>query len=439
MRTFKMFLFAAAIACFAAGCSDSDSDSNSNSNSSNPSKPGNSKAAVDVQMTEAALTAADVPAVEDKAAKDWGKDLNSFGMDFMHKLDGNSNLVFSPFSLHSALSMTACGAGTDTLKEMADVLHVSNDAANIAKESGAMSLHLRFDGQTEGSKFSIANRIWVDSSAEVVPTFKTYMNDQFKAPLQIVDFVGHAAEIVGIINEWVSNVTNKMIPNLLKPNDVNSNTQMVLVNAIHFDGEWKYKFQKDKTQKADFSVNATDKIKVDMMNQSTNVNYYENDSFKAIVMPYVGDKFSMLFMLPNEMDKLPVMLDGLDGSAIAKIITDAENIEVSIALPKFKIESSIDNSIDILKSLGMKLAFTDAADFKQMISNFDVFISKIIHKAVIEVDEEGTRAAAATAVSMEKNGVSMDKKTFHADHPFAFALIHNDSNGILFAGQYVGK
>ena len=432
MRTFKMFLFAAAVACFASGCSDSDSNDNPT--------PGNSKAAVDVQMTEAALTAADVPAVNADEAKDWGENLNEFGFDFMHKLGESSNLVFSPFSLHSALSMTACGAGGDTLKEMAEVLNVSEDVNEIAKENGAMRLNLRYDGQTDGSKFEIANRIWVDQTAEVVPTFKTLMNDHFKAPLQIVDFVNYASDVIGIINEWVSNVTNKMIQDLLSPIDVDSTTQMVLVNAIHFDGEWKYKFEKEKTYDKDFLANGKDKITVQMMNQSALVGYYENSDYKAIVMPYKGDKFSMIFILPNENDGLPKLAANLGQGDISKIVSEStQNDTIKVALPKFKIESKLDQTTDILKAQGIKQAFTGSANFSQMISNFDVHISKVIHKAVIEVDEEGTKAAAATAVVIAKNGADFNEKSFIADHPFAFALIHNASNGILFAGQYVGK
>ena len=433
MRTFKIFLCAAAIACFAAGCSDSDSDSN------HDTIPGNSKAAVDVQMTETALTAADVPAVDNAKAQKWGDELNAFGIDFMHKLDMKSNLVFSPFSLHSALSMAACGANGDTLKEMAEVLHVSNDVTEIAKDNGAMRLNLRYDGQTEGSQFAIANRIWVDQSSEVVPEFKTLMTEQFKAPLQIVSFQKYADDVMNIINEWVSNITNGMIKELISPGIITSDTRMVLVNAIHFDGKWENKFETENTHDREFLVNGTQAKDIPMMNQVATINYFENSDYKAIVMPYEGNKFSMIFILPLENDKLPQIVANLSETDISGIMKDSNKESVAILLPKFKIETDL-HANKVLQAQGMILALDDeAADFSKMISNQGIFIKYVIHKAVIDVDEEGTKAAAATAVIAEQRGSDFEGRVFHADHPFAFALVHNASNGIMFAGQYVGE
>ncbi len=431
-KPFKFALCAALFASLALGCSDSDNGDDTEEQTPQPS-------GVEVDMTESALTAADVPSVDSNTAAEWGRGVTHFGIDFMHKVEKSTNYVFSPFSLHTALSMTACGASGDTLSGMSKALYIANNTNDIAKDSGAMRLNLRFDGQTEGSKFVIANRLWVERTLQIVPEFKAHMDNDFKAPLQIVDFINHASQVIGYVNEWVSNITNNMIKNLLLSSDVNIDTRLILINAIYFDGEWVNKFNKERTAKGEFLAKGTTKKEMDMMNNTVSVNYYEDADYKAIVMPYKGEKFSMVFMLPNENDKLSSFIAGMDEKIIEHITGDAKKQEVVISLPKFTIESNMSKTTDYLKDLGMEIAFSGNADFSQMASNEKLHISRVIHKAKIEVDEEGTRAAAATAVAMEKNGVAIDTKEFKADHPFAFALIHNSSNAILFAGQFTGE
>ena len=434
MRNVKMFLCAATLTCFAAGCSDSDSNTDS------AQMPG----VVDVQMNEIALTEADVPTIAPTESQKWGNNLNAFGADFMHEMNTDSSFVYSPFSLHTALSMAASGAKGTTLIEMASVLHVSSNVDDIASDNGAMSIKLRYDGQNENSKFDIANRIWVDQTADVVPAFKQRMNDKFKAPVQIVDFINHSADVVGVINQWVSNITHGLIPQLLNVESANPDTRMILVNAIYFNGKWAHEFEKEATRDEDFYVKGTETTKLPMMHQTAHVQYYENDTYQAIILPYKEDKFSMVVMLPLEKDKLPVFMDSFDENVISHIVSESRSEETVISLPKFKIETKVDNAVDILKTLGMKLAFANFdADFSQMItsqSGHNIYISKVNQKAVIDVFEEGTEAAAATAIGMDDEAASIPEyKYFKADHPFAFAIIHNESQGIMFAGQYVGE
>ncbi len=428
----KKVLFAGLVSLLClAGCSNGDDGSD------------NKDAAVNVQMTEAALTKADVPAMTDVDANKNGDNINKFAFDFAKKMDVSQSFIYSPYSLHSALSMTAFGAANATYDEMKNVLNLGGDRKEAAKQNGALSLNLRFDGQNETSKFEIANRIWVDSSLEVVSEFSDGMNAYYKAPLQVVDFISYADDVRDIINKWVSNVTSEMIKNLIPEKVLTSNTRMVLVNAIHFDGKWQSKFEHENTYTAKFKMLDKSESDLDMMHQTSYINYYESaeNEYKAIVMPYQGN-FDMLFILPNKDDGIASVMSSLKENDIDHIMKDSKSALTSISIPKFKIETMLDDCGDMLQSLGMVKAFNEEADFSNMASNQELYISKVIHKAVIEVDEEGTIAAAATAVVMDEKSADPfgeDMKTFNADHPFGFALIHRSSKAILFAGQYLGK
>ena len=422
----------------ALGCSNSDNN-NDNDNINND-------AAISVEMTEQALTAADVPNLTDNAKiKQFADGLNDFSKAFSDAYGNKGSYVYSPFSIHSAMSMAAYGTAGDTYKELAAALHLDEDRDAAAKLNGDMRLRIRYDGQDPKSTFNIANRIWIDKEINVLDSFKTSMDKNYKAPLQIVDFQGHSKDIVGIINQWVSNNTANMIKKLVDEMSVTASTKLVLANAVYFNGKWLSPFKHESTSSKDFHVSSSETQKVDMMSQSGHFQTYSGDKYQALVMDYAleaggSSPFAMLFILPNEVDGLSSVSATLSSEEITKIIANAESKSGSISIPKFRIETELADCVDIFKKLGVSHAFADA-DFSNMVSNTSLQIGRIIHKAVIEVDEDGTKAAAATAV-IGKNGAAMPEFQFVADHPFAFAIIHRAAKGIpavLFAGQYVGK
>ena len=392
-------------------------------------------------------TAEELPDISEADMKTFGDALNAFGSEFEHAYGKAGSYVFSPFSYHSALSMTAYGAKGETYNEMAQVLHLVGDKPAAAALNGSMRLKLRYDGQNEESLFEIANRIWVDQKGEVVPAFSDAMDNYYKAPLKVVDFENECDKYVGVINTWVSNNTGGMIKDLLKDGDLSPDTRMVLVNAIHFDGVWARKFEAENTFDAKFKASDSEQFDVRMMNlQANSIVYYRSDEHKyqTVSMDYKGGDFAMLIVLPDEVDGLKDVAATLDAAELRKIMDGQAAHNGNILLPKFKIETEINDGDNLatFRALGMRLAFTDAADFSEMFTNRAVYIGKIIHKAVIEVDEEGTKAAAATAVASKDSAAIMppdDFIHFRADHPFEFVLYHKASGAVLFAGQFWGK
>ena len=427
-KKFWMILGASALVLGMMGCGSESKDENS------------------LTAKEAALTAADVPEISAADMNKFGDALNAFGSAFEHAYGKAGSYVFSPFSYHSALSMTAYGAKGATYDEMAQALHLEGDKPAAAALNGGMRLKLRYDGQNEKSLFEIANRIWVDQSSEVVPAFSDAMDNYYKASLKVVDFEKDYNRYVGVINTWVSNNTGGMIKNLLKTGDLSSSTRMVLVNAIHFDGEWAQKFEFENTYDAKFKVSDGEQTDVRMMNlEADSFVYYRSDEHKyqTASMDYAGGDFAMMIVLPDEVDGLKDVAGTLDAAELRKIMDGQAAHNGNILLPKFKIETEVDGGANqkVFAALGVKLAFSGAADFSDMISNQAVYIDRIIHKAVIEVDEEGTKAAAATAVMMAE-GMALppdDFIDFRADHPFEFVLYHKASGAVLFAGQDWGK
>ena len=408
-------------------------------------------AIAELTAVEKSLMKNDVKVVSADDMKLFGDNLNAFSQEFEKELGSKESYVFSAFSYHSALSMTAYGAKGDTYDEMAKALHLDSDKEKAAKLNGDMRVSLRFDGQAEKSKFEIANRIWIDKTAEIVPEFNDGMDKYYKAPLKVVDFKNNYAQYVTVINTWVSNNTGNMIEDLLSPDALTAATRMVLVNAIHFDGEWAHKFEYENTHDGEFKVTDTDKTNVKMMNLDAHQFVYyksEDNHYQTASMDYADGKFAMLIVLPDKTDGLAEVAAKLDGAEIRKILDGQAIHNGNIIIPKFKIETEIDSDKNktIFTKLGMKKAFTPGvADFTGMIipndDNPAIHIGSIIHKAIIEVDEEGTKAAAATAVIVDA-GAAMppdDFVHFKADHPFEFILYHKASGAILFSGQYYGK
>ena len=431
----------------AFGCSNSD-DNNSNTNNNGQDPTINKDAVISVEMTEHALTAADVPELNDASKiKAFADGVNAFSKEFIDAYQPKGSYVYSPFSIHSAVSMAAYGTAGDTYNELASALHLDSDRDAAAKLNGDMRLRIRYDGQDPKSVFNIANRIWVDGSVNVLDSFKTSMDKNYKAPLQVVDFIAHADDIVGIINQWVSNNTGEMIKNLLAKGQLTADTRMVLVNAVYFNGKWLSPFEHESTYSQDFHISSSETKQVEIMHQKGGFKVYDGANYQALVMDYALEAggpspFAMLIILPNEIDGLASVSATLTADEISKMVAQSSVKNGYIAFPKFKIETDIQNAVEIFEKLGVSHAFSDA-DFSNLTKDMSLFISKIIHKAVIEVDEDGTKAAAATAVIADE-AASVEPEPelkFVADHPFAFAIVHRAENipTVLFAGQYLGN
>ena len=230
-----------------------------------------------------------------------------------------------------------------------------------------------------------------------------------------------------------------MIQNILPPDSITRDTRFALVNAVYFDGEWQSKFKKEATKEnADFKVSKSETIKVDMMRKTEHLPYYKGDGYQAVTLDYKNQTFAMMILLPDDIDGLSEMMHDLDEGEIWRIIDESTTTHnVRLSLPKFHVESEM-NAVDVLKEMGMKKAFDVDADFSNMTSHKPLFIQHIIHKAIIDVDEAGTKAAAATVIiANDSAAMPEDEIVFTADHPFAFVLFHKSSGAALFTGQFV--
>lgn len=370
---------------------------------------------------------------------------NALGFDLYAKIrGGNGNLAFSPASVMAALAMTYGGADGATRAEMAKVLRL--DPGN----DGAAAVGKAFAGLTkqeaEGLVLRMANRLFGDAAQKFEPAFLQATAEAFAAPLETMDFRMAAEPARVAINEWVAKETERKIENLIPTGGVDADTRLVLVNAVYFLGKWQAAFEKQATRPASFHLADGATKSVPTMHASGQRLYGEADGVKLLELGYRDADFAMLFVLPHAKDGLgeveaklsPAVLDGWVG-ALSRTLTD-------VALPKFKIEPAAAVSLaKPLKELGMASAFDGArADFSRMAKPTGpgdrLSIGDVFHKAFVAVDEEGTEAAAATAVTMRATSAMLpvqDKKEFRADRPFLFFLRHKPSGLVLFMGRVV--
>ncbi len=364
--------------------------------------------------------------------------INQLGFDLHTRLieDQNQNLVFSPFSIASAMAMTYVGARNETAEEMAATLYFSPDQAWFHQH---MALYIEQLRSMAGEKTSIniANSLWAQYEYPFLPSFFDTLKEHYGPRLFRADFYrGDRAAIAGRINAWVEDETRGKIRDLLSAQALTEDTRLVLVNALHFLSAWMVTFDEKLTKKDNFYTLSQGAVQRDFMFRSDDFRLYEDELFQMIELPYERG-FSMLVLLPRK----NVELKDLEKNLTARMLADGlDNMQVyptEVWMPKFSIESKA-NLEQLLGGLGMPLAFSNRADFSGMTGNDSLKIDKVIHQAMIEVNEAGTEAAAATAVIMVRKTSIMpvgEKKTFRADRPFVFAIKENRDNGILFLGR----
>uniref|UniRef100_A0A183BXV6 SERPIN domain-containing protein n=1 Tax=Globodera pallida TaxID=36090 RepID=A0A183BXV6_GLOPA len=365
------------------------------------------------------------------------------------------NTVLSPLSAAIALAMAYAGARGQTAAEFGKVL---------AGDSSDSTLHINFgkflqeiaSNQTDealkrnnfGSngpppefKLRIANRVYLANTLNVLDEFKSVINTHYAGNFESIDFAQNVAAAEKI-NAFVENSTNGKIKDLVKSDDFNSETKLVLVNAIYFKANWLRPFSDRTKEKLTFFLTNGQESKLDMMQTQDKFIYVVENNFKMLGMPYVGEKAHLFILLPNANDGLKALLNELKGAKLMELARNSATTEVKVILPKFKIESSHQLQ-DVLPSLGIKSAFDPTkADFSGISNpNLAVSISKVIQKAMISIDEDSTEAAAATAVFFGpgcSGEIPPPLPTFRADHPFAFFLIYSQKH-VMFSGIFMDK
>jgi serine protease inhibitor len=376
---------------------------------------------------------------------------NAFAIDLYQKLkDQPGNLFFSPYSISDSLAMTYAGARGQTATEMANVLHFDPAQADVHAAFGQLNKRIN-EVQHHGRVTLLsANSLWCQKDYPFTRAFLKLVQKDYDAEAQTVDFINHPSAAQNRINSWVARKTDGKIQNLIEKGQLTPATTLILCNAIYFKGKWQTQFDPADTKPAPFDIATNQTVTVPMMSVhgAFAIAFDEEDSVELLEMPYIGNDLSMIILLPaNEpsfehrwkqtpqppLSELEKKLTAGNLDLWCHRVDGTSPDDATISIPRFTTTQSFDLS-EQLKSMGMSSAFNDAADFSGMDGTTNLYISKVLHQAYVKVDEEGTEAAAATAINMMVKGVP---ELFIADRPFIFLIRDNASGQILFLGRMV--
>jgi len=364
---------------------------------------------------------------------------NEFAFKMYEQLvDSDENVFFSPYSISTALSMAYEGARGQTATEMQQVLDLPEE--DQARRDMVKNLQSQLNKDDTSYELSAANAYWLRQDEQLKEEYKNAIESYYLAHGEQLDFRGDPDGSVDIINDWVEQETNDKIKDLLSSDDITFYTYLVLTNAVYFKSDWKYQFDPSGTNNITFYPTGSEGILTEMMHmndEEIELNYSSNDDVQFLKFPYAGDELSMYILLPKEND-IASLEAKLDQAYIANLKEVLSSEYVDIYLPKFKFEQKYALSKPLC-SMGMSSAFSDEANFSGIKSNSgQLHISKVIHQSFVEVNEEGTEAAAATAVIMADNAITSSQPEpieFKADHPFIFYIQHEGTGQILFMGK----
>jgi serpin B len=383
---------------------------------------------------------------------------NRFALQLYQKLQSEGgNLFLSPYSISTALAMVYAGARGETREQMARVLSLATagESPSAARESSAATppagktmtpeqvaqafgkiiKDLNARGAGDKYELRVANALWGQQGYKFLPEFVTLVEREYGGKLQQVDFVKAAEQARQTINTWVEKQTNGKIKDLISPGVLDAMTRLVLTNAIYFKGNWASQFEKDQTQDGPFTLTDATTVQVAMMNHQARFGYAETDALQMLEMAYAGEGLSMVVLLPKKMDGIAELGKELTADNLVQWLGQIRQREVIVVVPKFKMTSKFSLG-QVLQSMGMTDALSDKADFSGMTGNRDLFLSAVIHQAYVDVNEEGTEAAAATGAVIGITSVGPDTTpVFRADHPFLFLIRDKKTDSILFLGR----
>jgi serpin B len=377
------------------------------------------------------------PSANDEAAIAKGN--NAFAVELYGQLrKQGGNLFFSPASISTALGMAYAGARGATAEEMAGALDFALPAERLHPALGAFLGKL--NAAHTGYELHAADALWAQQDEAFLPDYLALTKTDYGAGFHPVDFKSAPEQVRATINAWVAQQTADKIKDLLQPGALDPTTRLVLTNAIYFKAAWATPFRIMLTEDKDFHLSATQTVKAPMMTRVGGFAYFNGGSFQALEIPYKAGELSMIVLLPNKVDGLAALEAKLTAASMEEWLGKLDRApEVVLSLPRFKTTQQFELT-GALAALGMRKAFDqDTADFSAMTGKKDLWISAAIHKAFVDVNEEGTEAAAATAVTMVAGAMMRRDEPppilFNADHPFLFAIRENGSKAILFMGR----
>jgi serpin B len=353
---------------------------------------------------------------------------NQLAFDLYNKFDKTGNVFYSPFSIETALAMTYEGARGITADEMQDVLHLpsENRQASFAKVIN------KINAGSKDYQLSTANALWAQKDYPFLDSYFNLVNNYYGGKVTNLDFKTDTENSRLTINKWVEEQTNDKIKDLIPQGILSGMTKLVLTNAIYFKGKWVKQFDEKNTEDADFKTDSGIVTAKMMELTEERFNYAENDALQILELPYNGNDTSMIIILPKQ--DLASIDASLNAESLELWKQSMSSQMVDVYIPKFKFETKY-MMREMLVSMGMREAFSDEADFSGMTGKKDLMIDQVIHQAFVEVNEEGTEAAAATAVVMKVTAINLEQKVFRADHPFIFIIQQKDTGNILFMGR----
>lgn len=370
---------------------------------------------------------------------------NDFAFRLFSKMEKpGENLFFSPFSISAALSMVYGGAEGKTAEQMAKTMSFRTPAKEQHAAFEALQRELNATQQREKAELNVANALFGSQKNEPLlqKSYLKLLQESYASDLYTLDF-GDAKGTADFINKWVEQKTKDKIKNLINAGQISdSNKGLVLVNAIYFKGDWLSKFDPKRTQKDSFysssKLRTAEQVRpVQMMYQRGKFRYAKLSGYEILELPYSEEDLALLVVLPEEIDELGKTLDS---SVFQAWQAELKVSDLKVYLPRFKLELTLEGLKAALQDMGMTDAFApDKADFSGIMKpNPGLFILDVIHKAFVEVKEEGTEAAAATGVVIATTSLPANPETipvFRADHPFLYLILHKPTNTVLFLGK----
>lgn len=351
---------------------------------------------------------------------------------------GAGNQFVSPYSVVSAFALVYPGAGGDTAAEMAGVFGFDASPQTAAQRSRALAQALQ--RETGGSEFTVANAAWVERTMSLRREYARMIREELDGTIEPVPFIANQAAALRQINDWAARETRDRIPEILSTQD--PARRLVLTNAVYFKGKWSDPFSADATRDGDFHTGAETRVPARLMRQLTNARYFETATFQAADFDYDDGAFALAVFLPRERTGLGAFERDLSGERLdgyMRQLAAASRQRLDLTLPKVEMRSDYDLSA-ALQAMGVRAAFTGAADFSAITDDEALMISAVIHKTFLAIDEEGTEAAAITAIDMVATSAPIGPPPpppieFKADHPFFIVLHHKPTNARLFLGR----
>ena len=384
------------------------------------------------------------PKASEQALESLATANSAFAFDLYQVLAGSEeNFFYSPYSISLALAMTYAGAREETERQMAETLqfHLPQDSLHPAFNALDLELasHSKDSSEDDRFRLNIVNAIWGQKNYEFLPEFIDVLAENYGAGMRRVDYIGAPEKSRVRINDWVANQTEDRIKDLIPPNAIGKSVRLVLTNAIYFNAAWLYSFDQGDTANHPFYTLDGNKIETPMMKQKERLGYARGDGYQVVEMPYRASRMAMVILLPDN-GKFREFERSLDVALVSASMADVRYTEIELTMPKFKLESNF-RLADALTAMGMPNAFDrDTADFsgtngRSCPAAKCLYISNVYHKAFVSVDEEGTEAAAATAVVEKEIMGGGDPVKVTVDRPFILLIRDQKTGTVLFAGR----